>query len=67
MQPEQGSGSILKTEAGEVNKSQVMMSFAEPKGGNGGSFQNFRKRSFKQEKTTWPSTSERLLAPGVEF
>ena len=32
MQPAQGSGSILKTEAGEVNKSQVMMSFAEPKG-----------------------------------
>lgn len=62
----QGWGSVLKIEAGEVSKSQVTKSFAEPKGAMEDLF-SFRKRSSKQEKTTWPSTFEKLLAPRVEF
>lgn len=44
-----------------------MKGFTEPGRGKGESFRGFIKSSFKQEKTTWPSTSEKLLAPGVEF
>lgn len=66
-QTAQGWGSVLKNEVGEVGKVQIMKGSAEQEVGNGGLFQSFIKGSLKQEKTTQLSTSERLLAPGVEF